>query len=118
MSQKFVPYRGEANPTIYTKPIKDSKITSIDSGGYVRIGNLVNVNIRCTVGTAVAQYATLFTGLPKPVYDTGLSIGAGVIVCSTNRTILMITTEGVLQNFESTAIPTGILELSATYLCQ
>lgn len=82
------------------------------------MGNLVNVNIRCTVGTAVPQYGQLFSGLPKPVRGSGLSVGAGVIVCATNHTILMITTEGAVQNFETTDVPTGILELTATYLCQ
>lgn len=127
VSSKFVPYRPNydlvgsmalaLNSPTLTVPTKHSNITSVRSGGYFRIGNIVIVNIVCTVGTELPLYQVLFTGLPTPVTSSSLSAGDGVAVLSTNKNcVLSLTKAGQIINYES-AIETGGLEISGVYIC-
>lgn len=105
------------NSPALTVPAKHSYITSIKSGGYFRIGNIVIVNIVCTVGTALPLYQVLFTDLPTPVASSSLAAGDGVAVLSTNKDcVLSLTKAGQIINYES-AIETGGLEISGMYVC-
>lgn len=105
------------NSPALTVPAKHSYITSIKSGGYFRIGNIVIVNIVCTVGTALPLYQVLFTDLPTPVASSSLAAGDGVAVLSTNKDcVLSLTKAGQIINYES-AIESGGLEISGVYIC-
>lgn len=103
--------------TSYTTPTKHSNITSVKSGGYFRIGNIVIINIVCTVGTAIPLYHNVFTGLPTPVASSSIGSDDGVAVLSTNKGfILSLTKAGKIVNYES-AIESGGLEISGVYIC-
>ena len=117
VSQKFVPYRGQANPTAYIQPTKDSKITSIDWGGYVVLpGNVCLFNIRCIVGTTIDAYGTLFTGLPKPIGN--LASAAAALRCVSNASgKINLRGDGTIVAVDE-SIPVGTLLLSGTYLCK
>ena len=89
-------------------------ITGIE-GGYAKIGNLVVVNIRCTVNTAIpASWTNIMQGLPYPVvkYGTGSS---GVSLANNQRADIALT--GVGQIASSTAIASGTtLIISSVYI--
>lgn len=89
-------------------------ITGIE-GGYARIGNLVVVNIRCTVNTAIpSSWTNLMQGLPYPVVKYGTGSSA---VALTNNKLADIVITGVGQISSSTAIASGTtLIISGTYI--
>ena len=89
-------------------------ITGID-GGYARIGNLVVVNIRCTVNTAIpSSWTNLMQGLPYPVLKNGT--GSSAVVLANNKLADIVIT-GVGQISSSTAIASGTtLIISGTYI--
>ena len=89
-------------------------ITGIE-GGYARIGNLVVVNIRCTVNTAIpSSWTNLMQGLPYPVLKNGT--GSSAVVLANNKLADIVIT-GVGQISSSTAIASGTtLIISGTYI--
>lgn len=117
VSQKFVPYRGQVNPTAYIQPTKDEKITSIDWGGYIILpGNVCLFNIRCIVGTAIDAYGTLFTGLPKPIGN--LASTSAALRCISNASEkINLRADGKIVAVDE-PIPIGTLLLSGMYLCK
>lgn len=103
------------SPTSFnTVSVIGNYITGIE-GGYAKIGNLVVVNIRCTVNTAIpASWTNIMQGLPYPVvkYGTGSS---GVSLANNQRADIALT--GVGQIASSTAIASGTtLIISSVYI--
>ena len=99
----------------YKQPVKHANITTIEAGGYVKLGKLVNVVIRCVVGSECAAYTSLFTGLPFPA--SGLSAGANFVACASNQSVpIIVCANGTIQNGEVLPAMTQLL-ISATYIC-
>ena len=104
--------------TSYTTPTKHSNITSIKSGGYCRIGNIVVVNIVFVVGSSISLYNALFSGLPSPVASSSLGADDGVAIVTTNKGyILSLTKSGKIVNYDS-AVASGTVEMSVVYICK
>ena len=98
---------------VYSKisPTSFSTVSAIGSyisnieGGYARIGNLVVINIRCTVNTAIpSTWTTLISGFPYPVvkYETGSS---GLALTNNQKADMALTGAGQIAS--STAIAAG-----------
>lgn len=108
---------------VYSKisPTSFSTVSAIGSyisnieGGYAKIGNLVVVNIRCTVNTAVpSSWTNLMQGLPYPVLKNGT--GSSAVALANNKLADIVIT-GVGQISSSTAIASGTtLIISGTYI--
>ena len=98
---------------VYSKisPTSFSTVSAIGSyisnieGGYARIGNLVVINIRCTVNTAIpSTWTTLISGFPYPVvkYKAGSS---GLALTNNQKADMALTGAGQIAS--STAIAAG-----------
>lgn len=96
----------------FKQPTKHSSITSIDSGGYIQIGKLVIVNMRFTVGSAISQYADLFTGLPAPLGNSAY------VACASNTNTIMISSDGSMSNYAQGSLAAGMVVVSAVYMAQ
>lgn len=131
VSQKFVPYRpnwdlvGSAvsalNSTIYNavSPVYVGGSISITdiTGGYIRIGNLVIVNIRCTAGTDIPVNTAMCSGLPRPLLSQ-----SATATCVTNNLNYFISLLGTgddarISNGSTDTIESGtILIMSCVYM--
>lgn len=96
----------------FKQPTKHSSITSIDSGGYIQIGKLVIVNMKFTVGSAISQYADLFTGLPAPLGNSAY------VACASNTNTIMISSDGSMSNYAQGSLAAGMVVVSAVYMAQ
>lgn len=80
---------------------------SITSGGYFKLGNLVIINLRLNVTTAVTSGNTIVSGFPAYTGTTRVS-------CVNNRNLdIAIQTNGKILC--SATVPTGVLVLDAVY---
>ena len=91
----------------------DNKVSNIE-GGYIRIGNLVVVNIRCVTNANLpASWTIIMSGLPKPIVRNNESSGA--VSCANNK-FADIVVNGVGSIACSSAVSTGEnLIISGTY---
>lgn len=106
---------GAISPTSFnTVSAIGNYITGIE-GGYARIGNLVVINIRCTVNTAIpSTWTTLISGFPYPVvkYGTGSS---GLALTNNQKADMALTGAGQIAS--ATAIASGTtLLISGVYI--
>lgn len=98
-----------STPTIY------NNLGTIEYGGYMRIGNLIVLNLRITTTADIT--GTLCENMPIPVNPT--SIGSGSTVCAVynNRSIPMaITNAGKITVVTGSTLPTGMTIISAVYM--
>lgn len=100
-----------STPTIY------NNLGTIDYGGYMRIGDLIVLNMRITTTADIT--GTLCENMPIPVNPT--SIGSGSTVCAVynNRSIPMaITNAGKVTVVTGSTLPTGMTIISAVYMAE
>ena len=124
VSQKFVPYaKSNYSLTGLTSGLLATSYQTVSpignyisdiEGGYVKIGNLIVINIRCTVDNATpATWTTLLSGLPYPIvqYRQGSS---GSPLSNNKGADMAITGAGIIAS--ATAIATGTLLISGVYM--
>ena len=104
------------NPTSYNSiSVYTGRDITIAFGGYVKIGKLVIVSVRCSINTAVSANNAIFSGLPVPLGVSSLSAGAFAISLNNNQKLnIGITIEGNISTTEN--IPTGNLVFSGCYI--
>jgi len=103
------------NPSSFTVPTAGTGVT-LSTGGYVKIGKIVIVNIRCsTTGSAT----TLFTGLPVPKNKDASNVARLVIACSTTNASVPVSITGAGNIVSDTAVAqTSALVITACYVCE
>ena len=131
LSNKFVPYRpnydlvGSAVSALNSSVF--SPVTSVFvggsiaftgiTGGYIRIGNLVVVNVRCTAATNIPVDTAMLAGLPRPLLTQSLTAA-----CVTNNlnyfiSLLGMGNEARISNGSTGEIKSGTsLILSCVYI--
>ena len=105
------------NSTTLTAPtILDDYVQNID-GGYVRIANLVVVNIRCTIKTAFpSTWAGILSGFPKPIVRNSTNDGA---VAISNNQNLKLSIDGNGKLWSNSAANLGdMLLITGTYFAK
>ena len=126
VSKKFVPYRlPYSDIDNLAKQLKSNAFVSVSAagaspyvssieGGFIRIGNMVVVNIRCTTIREIsATWTWLMSGFPYPIVQNGQTLG-GVFV-SNNKNLECVIT-GVGNLYINTAIASGTdLIFTCTY---
>ena len=78
-----------ANSTSFT--VKNGSITS---GGYIKIGRLVIVNMRVAMTAALSEYSYLVTGLPRPVTTATEGNPVGTVANNLNKSITLVLAGG------------------------
>lgn len=78
-----------ANSTSFT--VKNGSVTS---GGYIKIGRLVIVNMRIAMNAALSEYNYLVTGLPRPVTTATEGNPVGAVVNNLNKSITLVLAGG------------------------
>lgn len=131
VSKAFVPYRpnydlvGSAvsalNSSVFspvTSVLVGGSIAFTDiTGGYIRIGNLVVVNVRCKAATNIPVDTAMLAGLPRPLLTQSLTAA-----CVTNNLNYFISLLGTgndarISNGSTGAIESGTsLILSCVYM--
>ena len=85
-------------------------------GGYVRIGNIVVVNIRCTVANVTpASWTVILSGLPYTLIQYGQGV-SGAPLSNTKGADMAITGAGTIAS--ATALTTGTLLISGVYIAK
>ena len=105
------------NSTSLTEPtVLDDYVENV-VGGYVRIANLVVVNIRCTIKTAFpATWAGIMSGFPKPIVRNNTNDGA--IAVSNNQNLkLSIDGNGKLWSNSAGTLGDMVL-ITCTYMAK
>ena len=104
------------NPTGYTTvEVYTGRDITITFGGYIKIGKLVIVTLRCTINTAVVANNAIFSGLPIPLGSSSLSAGAFAISLQNNQKVnIGITVEGNISTTEN--VSTGNLVITGCYI--
>ena len=86
------------------------------TGGYVRIGNLVVVNIRCTIANATPEsWTVVLSGLPYTLIQYGQG-SSGAPLSNNKGADMAITGAGTIAS--ATALTTGTLLISGVYLAK
>ena len=84
------------------------------NGGYIKIGNLVIVNIRCTVDTETPNsWTNIFSGLPYSIIQYGQG-GSGASLINNKFVDMAVTGTGLIV--AATTIPIGTLVISGVYM--
>lgn len=126
ISQKIQPYAmsnveltEEVNPATYTSlTLSSSAIGKIDvkSGGYCKVGNLVIINAKIEVTTAIANNIYIFNTLPLPVaVSTGTSGYSVATVTATSMSSGISDTALALMLFNPTQPSGGTPTQGAIY---
>ena len=128
MSSKFVPYRpnydlvGSATNALFSTAF--NTVTSVSTyvknieGGYIQIGNLVVVNVRCTVNVAIPSSTAFIDGLPKPLIQYNAGYGGASASNNKHYSISVIGT-GSLAYGGNDPIPVNdTLIINAVYLAK
>lgn len=85
-------------------------------GGYVKIGNLVVVNIRCTVANATpGSWTVVLSGLPYTLIQYGQG-SSGAPLSNNKGADMAITGAGTIAS--ATALATGTLLISGVYIAK
>ena len=136
VSTAFVPYRPNYDlvcnglfPSEYTALQMDTK-TSLISGGYCKIGNLVTVSARIEATELIQKGSWIVYSLPKPVASSSISVNSGfsAIVSSPNSTTaadvkLMFglntaNTAGIFISGNSADMAAGVYTIFGSYLAK
>lgn len=67
---------------------------SVTSGGYIKIGHLVIVNMRIAMNAALSEYNYLVTGLPRPVTTATEGNPVGTVANNLNKSITLVLAGG------------------------
>ena len=74
-------------------------------GGYIRIGNLVIANIRCTVNAEIPTGGAFIDGLPYPIIQYGQSYGGASVSNNKGYGMTVMGTGSIGYGEGSGAIP-------------
>ena len=89
----------------------------IDGGGYVRIGNLVIVQIRATWLQSCSEGLAIIRGLPKPLLNYDVYT-AGASVVNNFHKNMSVMGNGTIAWVDGVSPSSGGLVLSAVYICK
>ena len=108
---KYTDLNSKLAPQLSTSGLTQNSKAGITAGGYARIGKLVVVNIRVNVTEELTAGQSIVSGFPV--------MNANYTCCSVqnNKNIdISMDTYGSVSS-SSTAVPTGTLILTFTYIC-
>ncbi len=123
VSQKFVPFAksnkeltdltsGLLATTFIAVQTANNYVSNIE-GGYIRIGNLVIVNIRCTVNIAIPTSSPFISGLPYPIIQYGQGYGGASVTNNRGYNMTLIGT-GSIAHSEADPIPVNTTLIMST----
>ena len=105
------------NSSAYNAVSSASSYVKDIEGGYIQIGKLVIVNIRCTVNTEITSSTAFITGLPKSIVQYNQGYGAASVSNNIQKTINVLGNGSI--GVGNDTIPVGtVMILSATYMAK
>lgn len=105
------------NSTAYNAVSSASSYVKDIEGGYIQIGKLVIVNIRCTVNTEITSSTTFITGLPKSIVQYNQGYGAASVSNNIQKTINVLGNGSIGVGNDTIAVGT-VMVLSASYMAK